>query len=36
MASVPEISLTQPIAHDGKKVTSLKSRRPIVIDMPSS
>lgn len=28
-----EIALSQPIEHDGKKITSLKLRRPIVADM---
>ena len=28
-----EISLSQPIEHDGKRITSLKLRRPIVADM---
>ncbi|CAN5777627.1 hypothetical protein BH10CHL1_BH10CHL1_49710 [soil metagenome] len=28
-----DIHLTQPIEHDGKKITSLKIRRPIVADM---
>jgi hypothetical protein len=31
--SSSELSLTQPIEHDGKKITSLKIRRPIVADM---
>jgi hypothetical protein len=28
-----EVSLTHPIEHEGKKITSLKLRRPIVADM---
>lgn len=32
-APISEISLSQPIEHDGKKITSLKIRRPIVSDM---
>lgn len=28
-----EISLLQPVEHDGNKITSLKLRRPIVADM---
>lgn len=28
-----ELKLNEPIEHDGKKITSLKLRRPIVADM---
>jgi hypothetical protein len=28
-----EINLNEPIEHDGKKITALKIRRPIVADM---
>lgn len=28
-----DLTLSQPLEHDGKKITSLKIRRPIVADM---